>query len=98
VVVAVEATLSVEFTLAEFGMLITGLGIKLQVMGLVAPDGPVTAQVRATLPVNPFVGVTEIVEVFPLVAPGTMLRFVLLVMVKPCAPDAPLTMAVMPSV
>jgi hypothetical protein len=71
----------------------------LQVMGLVAPEGEaVIAQVTATFPVNPLVGVTEMVEVFPLVAPGAILRFVLLVMVKPGAPDAPLTIAVIASV
>jgi hypothetical protein len=44
---------------------------KLNVGGSVPPPGPdVTAAVSATLPVNPPAGVTLIVEVFPLVAPG----------------------------
>jgi hypothetical protein len=41
-----------------------------QVTGLVAPVGAVvTAQVKATVPVNPFVGVTVIGDVLPVVAP-----------------------------
>ena len=96
-VVAVEPTVSVDDT-AAVPVILTGVGM-LQVMGLTAPDGAaVTAQLTATLPVNPLVGVTEMVEVFPLVAPGAMLRFGLLAMVKPCAPDAPLTMAAIASV
>jgi len=96
-VVAVELTVSVEVT-AAVPVMLTGVG-RLQVMGLTAPVGAaVTAQLTATFPVNPLVGVTVMVEVFPLVAPGAMLRFGLLAMVKPCAPDAPLTMAVRPSV
>jgi hypothetical protein len=98
VVVAVETAVSVKLTAAVPVMLTGGRGLGLQLIGLIAPDGAVTAQVSATLPVNPFVGVTVTVEVFPLVAPGAMLRFGLLVMVKPCALDAPLTMAVIASV
>jgi len=51
-------------------------GFSVQVAGLVAPDGPVTAQARGTLPVNPPDGVTEITDVFPAVAPATRLRVV----------------------
>jgi hypothetical protein len=43
-----------------------------QVTGLVAPAGAVvTAQVKATVPANAFDGVTVMVEVLPVVAPGT---------------------------
>ena len=38
------------------------------------------AQVRATVPVNPPAGVTLIVDVFPVVAPGLTLIFPLFVM------------------
>jgi hypothetical protein len=45
---------------------------KLRVGALEAPAGElVIAAVRATLPVNPPLGVTVIVEVFPVVAPAT---------------------------
>jgi hypothetical protein len=97
VVVAVEATVRVEVTALVLAML-TGVG-RPQVIGLVAPVGAVvTAQLRSTPPVNPLTGVTEMVEVFPVVAPGEMLMVVgLLVIVKPGA-VVPLTIAVMPSV
>jgi len=50
---------------------------KLTVGGYTAPAGPeVTAAVRTTLPVKPPAGVTVIVEVFPLVAPGATLTAV----------------------
>lgn len=53
-------------------VMLTGLvEPKLKVGGYWAPDGlEVTAAVSVTLPVNPPLGVTEIVEVFPMVAPG----------------------------
>ena len=54
----------------------TEAGLKATVGGLVAPEGPLTAAVRATLPVNPLAGVTVTVEVFPVVAPATRLRVV----------------------
>ena len=95
-VVAVELTVSVDDT-AAVPVMLTGDG-RLQVTGLVAPDGEVTKHVTATLPENPFVGVTVMVEVFPLVAPGARLMFWLLAMVNPCTPEAPLTIAMMPSV
>jgi hypothetical protein len=44
---------------------------KLRVGGYWAPEGlEVTVAVRATLPVKPPLGVTEMVEVLPVVAPG----------------------------
>jgi hypothetical protein len=49
-----------------------------QVTGLVAPEGPVTAHVRSTTPVNPFDGVTLIVDVLPVVAPWRTVMFPLL--------------------
>ncbi len=71
-----------------------------QVTGLVAPAGDVvTAQVSATAPVKPLVGLTDMVDVFPLVAPAVMLMLPLLVKVKPgVVLVAPVTMAVMPRV
>ena len=55
---------------------LTGEGM-LQVTGLIAPDGTVvTAQLRLTLPVNPFDGVTLIVEVLPVVAPAVIVTLV----------------------
>ena len=50
-------------------VILTELGLKLMVGGLVAPEGPLTDAVRATLPVKLFEGVTVITEVFPVVAP-----------------------------
>jgi hypothetical protein len=41
-----------------------------QVGAVMPPGGFVSAQVRLTVPVNPFDGVTVIVEVFPDVAPA----------------------------
>jgi hypothetical protein len=56
---------------------------KEQVAGLVALATPlVTAQVRLTWPVNPPEGITLIVEVLPVVAPGLMVMFPLLLSVK----------------
>lgn len=55
----------------------------LQVTGLTAPAGAVTVHCRATVPVNPFVGVIVIVAVLPVVAPGVKLVMLpLLVSVK----------------
>jgi len=49
----------------------------MHVTGLVAPVGLlVVAQARATVPVNPFAGVTVMVEVLPVVAPAIKLRVV----------------------
>jgi len=57
---------------AEVPVMFSGLvEPKLNVGGYTAPIGlEVTAAVRATLPVKPPAGVTVMVEVFPLVAPG----------------------------
>jgi predicted secreted protein len=44
-------------------------GVTPQVAGLVAPVGTVvTVQVRLTVPVNPFAGITVMVDVLPVVA------------------------------
>lgn len=92
--VDVELTVNVEVA-APVPVMLTG-DWTAQVMGLVAPVGEVvTAQLSATLPVKPFVGVTEIVEVLPEVAPAEILRFWLFVTVKPGVLDPPCTMAVM---
>jgi hypothetical protein len=54
-------------------LIVTDVGERLHVTGLVALDGDVvTAQVSATVPVNEFDGVTVIVEVLPEVAPGVL--------------------------
>ena len=59
------------------GMLTRLVELKLKVGGNTAPLGLVVrAAVRATLPVKPPVGVTVIVEVLPVVAPGAMLTAV----------------------
>ena len=73
--VAVVAAVNVEVT-AVVPVTSGVAGFRLQVAGLVAPTGPTTAQVRATFPVNPLDGVTETVDVFPVVAPGVRLRVV----------------------
>ena len=51
---------------------------RLHVAGLVAPEGPITAQVSPTAPLNPFDGETVIVDVLPVVAPATRLMLPLL--------------------
>ena len=53
-------------------VIVTGLVVpKLKVGKLVAPVGlEVTAAASVTVPVNPPAGVTVMVEVFPVVAPG----------------------------
>ena len=43
---------------------------RLHVTGLVAPAGLLTEQVKATVPLKPPIGVTEIVDVLPVVAPA----------------------------
>ena len=65
--------MSVEVT-AAVPVMSGAVGLRLQVAGLVAPVGPVTAQVRLTVPVKPPDGVAEIVDVLPVVAPATRLR------------------------
>jgi hypothetical protein len=74
-VVAVVATVRTEVT-AVVPVTSAVVGFSAQVAGLVAPEGPVTAQVRATSPVKPLDGVTLIVDVFPVVAPAVRLRVV----------------------
>ena len=57
----------------------TEVGARPQVVGLVAPVGElVTEQVRDTVPVKVLDGVTVMVAVLPLVAPGFTLRLPLL--------------------
>jgi hypothetical protein len=48
----------------------TDEGDRLQVAGLLALAGPLTEHERSTVPVNESTGVTVIVEVLPVVAPG----------------------------
>jgi hypothetical protein len=63
-------------------LIVTDVGDRLHV-GLVALERVVvTAQVRETAPVNEFDGVTVMVEVFPLVAPGLTEIVALLVSAK----------------
>src|SRR5208282_296196 len=61
---------------------LTGVVVpKLRVGGFVAPLGPdVTDAVSATSPVNPPEGVTVMVDVFPVVAPGATLTDVPLIL------------------
>ena len=61
----------------------TEFGVRPQVAGLVAPLGDVvTAHVSPTVPVKELDGVTVIVEVLPLVAPGLMVMLPLFERVK----------------
>ena len=70
---AVVATVRVPVP-AALPVMLTGLEFKLKVGGATAPLGLVViAAVRATLPVNPPVGVRVIVDVLPVVAPAAML-------------------------
>jgi len=81
VVGAVVVMVKVEVC-AEAPLIVTDAGLRVQVAGSVAPLGPETEQVNATAPVNPPVGVTVIVDVFPLVAPGLKLMLPLLLRPK----------------
>ena len=54
---------------AEEPLIVTEAGERLHVAGSFAATG-VMAQLKVTAAVNPFVGVTVMVEVFPVVAPG----------------------------
>src|ERR1039458_8417159 len=83
VVAAVVATVSVEVC-AVAPLMVTEAGERLHVAGSLAATG-LTAQVRATAPVSPFEGVTVIVELLPVVAPGTTVMLPLLVKAKPGA-------------
>jgi hypothetical protein len=70
----VDVVLAVSVAVSAVELLIvTDVGERLQVTGLVALDGDVvTAQVSATVPLNELDGVTVIVEVLPDVAPGLL--------------------------
>ena len=70
-VAAVVKIVSVELC-AAVPAIVTELGVKVQVGESLSATG-VIEQVRSTVPVNPFDGVTVIVTVFPVVAPGAML-------------------------
>ena len=80
--------------------MLTDVGAIAQVTGLVGEDSEVvTAQVSPTLPVNPLVGFTVIVEVFPLVAPAVSVTSPLLLIVNPgVVLVAPVRIAVKPRV
>lgn len=65
----------------------TEVGERLQVVGLVAPLGEfVIEHVRDTVPVNELEGVTVMVEVLPLLAPGVTLMLPLFDRVKSLLP------------
>jgi len=71
-VAAVLVIVSVAVPAAVLLMLVGVVEPKLKVGGSNAPAGPlVICAVNSTLPVKPPLGVTVIVEVLPLVAPGT---------------------------
>ena len=65
----VVATVRVS-VIAAAPVMVTEFDMKLHVAGLVAPVGLATAQVRLTAPVNPFDGVTVIVDVLPVAGAG----------------------------
>jgi hypothetical protein len=80
-VVSVVAV-SVEVT-AVVSLIVSEDEERLHVVGSAALEGVVvTAQVSATVPVNESVGVTVMVEVFPVVAPGLTVMLPLFVSVK----------------
>jgi hypothetical protein len=60
----------------------TEVGERLHVAGLLALVGAVTEQVRSTVPVNELAGVTEMVEVLLVVAPGLTVMLALLLREK----------------
>jgi hypothetical protein len=80
-VVEVVVAVRVEVT-AVVPLMVTELGERLQVAGLVALVGPLTEQVSATVPVKELPGVTLMVEVLALVEPGVTEMFPLLVREK----------------
>jgi hypothetical protein len=90
--VDVVATVRVS-VIAAAPVMVTEFEAKLHVAGLVAPTGLATEQVRLTAPVNPFDGVAEIVDVFPIVAPAVMLMLPLLLRPK-LGTDAAVTVTV----
>jgi hypothetical protein len=73
VVAAVVDTVSVDVCAAP--LIATEAGERLHVAGSLAAVGEM-AQLRLTVPVKPLTGVTVIVEVFPVVAPGATLTAV----------------------
>src|SRR5271157_348211 len=97
--VVVEVVLTVSVAVCAVELLIVTEAGTVHVAGLVAPVGPTTAQVRSTVPVNAPKGVTVMVEVLPVVAPGLTVMLPLLLRKKLVEPTAePLTTAVIPSV
>jgi hypothetical protein len=84
VVIAVVETVRVPVSAAVPVM--STVGVTLQVAGLVGLVGVVvTAQVKLTSPVNPFDGVTVMLEVLPVVAPGNTVTPPLLLSANPGA-------------
>ena len=78
VVVDVVVAVSVEDCAVE-ALSVSEVGVRLHVAGLTALEiVVVTAQVSATVPENELPGVTVIVAVLPLVAPGATARLPLL--------------------
>lgn len=74
---AVVAIVKVAFPLLDPVMLTAALdGVQLNVGGKFEPGGGVTTALSVTTPVNPLEGVTVIVEVFPVAAPGARDTFV----------------------
>jgi hypothetical protein len=73
-VVVVEVVVAVSVAVwAVVPLRVTEAGDRAHVTGLVALEGEVvTAQLRATVPLDEFVGVTVIVDVLPEVAPGLL--------------------------
>jgi len=69
---AVVKIVSVELC-APVPVIVTESGVNVHVGVSLAAAG-VTEHVRFTIPVNPFDGITVIVDEFPVVAPGSMLR------------------------
>lgn len=83
VVGAVVATVRVPVPFEAPVMLTGDVAPKPKVGGSTAPDGlDARIAVRVTLPVKPPLGITVIVAVLPVVAPGAMVMLPLLVSVK----------------
>jgi hypothetical protein len=82
VVVDVVAAVSVAVS-ADVPLIVTEVGERLHVVGLDALEGAVViAQLSVTVPVNEFDGVTEMVDVLPVVPPGLTVMLPLLARVK----------------
>jgi hypothetical protein len=89
VVVDVVAAVSVEVCADEL-LKVSDVGERLQVVGLIAPEGDVVmAQESETVPVNVLDGVTVMVEVLPEVAPGLTEMLPLLLRLKSVLPLPP---------